>query len=497
MKRIFYSLILGAVAFGAPSCSGAWLDTYPTNAVDVGLVFVNTQNAMGALNGIHRLLYERFDSEQASGGQGIIMHFMDLLGEDMPLPVRPNTLGGFMQWINSGLETGVETRFVWQFYYRVIANANLIIGNIDAAEGPQSERDMIKGQALAYRGWAHFHLVQIYGMRYDPQGSNDNLGVPVMTFESPEPKPRNTVAEVYAQINADLDAAIPLLAGYNRVNKSHINQSVARGFKARVLLTQGQWEAAARMADLAAEGYAFMTAAQHLEGYNDYLNPEWMWSHKIVMDQNITYSGFFGYMGCNHTGRASAESPRMINTTIYNHIAATDVRKGKLWIPDAESNPLAVVIAPAGGLKRNYMQQKFLAEENNNTGTGCVPCMRVAEMFLIAAEGYARAGAATLELARDRLYSLMRTRNPSYIRSTVAAAQLVEEVLIARRIELWGEGFRWFDIKRQNLPLDRNGANHIASVSSTMNVPANDNRWQWKIPRSIELDANPFIVQNP
>jgi hypothetical protein len=497
MKKIIYNLLLGAMLMSAPSCSKDFMELFPSNAVDVVTVFATTENAMGALNGIHRLMYEKFNSDQPSGGQGIAMHMFDLLGEDMPLPVRPNTLGGFMQWTNTGLETGSETIFAWQFYYRIIANANLIIGNIDNAVGTQSERDMIKGQALVYRAWAHFMLVQIYGKRYDPQGSNTNLGVPVMTFESPDAKARNTVAEVYVSINDDLDAAIPLLESYNRLNKSHINQSVARGVKARVLLTQGRWEDAARMADLAATGYGFMAAEEHLKGYNDYANVEWMWSSKIVADQNITFSGFFGYMGCNHNGRAAKESPRLINSTLYSRIAATDVRKGKLWVPDAQSNPAAVLIIPDGGIKRDYMQQKFQAEDNSVNGTGCVPYMRVAEMYLIAAEGYARAGSATLNTARDRIYSLMITRDPSYVRSSAAEAQFIEDILIIRRVELWGEGFRWLDLKRLNLPLDRTGANHIASVSSVMNVPADDNRWQWRIPRNIELNANPLIVQNP
>ncbi|MCL2098185.1 MAG: RagB/SusD family nutrient uptake outer membrane protein [Bacteroidales bacterium] len=495
MKRIIYSMILGSLMLVTPSCSDDYLELFPTNAVDVGIVFSNTTNAMGALNGIHRMLYERFNSDQASGGQGLIMHMLDLLGEDMPLPARPNTLGGFMQWINSGLETGAETIFVWQFYYRIIANANLIIGNIDGAEGPQSERDMIKGQALAYRAWAHFMLVQIYGKRYDPQESNNNLGVPIMTFDSPEAKARNTVEEVYVQINADLDLAISLLDGYNRSNKSHINQSVARGFKARVLLTQGQWGAAAQMADLASEGYAFMSTAQQYEGYNDYLNPEWIWSHKIIASQQINYSSFFGYMGCNHPGRATSESPRLIHSVLYSRMAATDVRRDKLWIPDGATNP--IVITPPSGMRRDYIHQKFFAEDGSTNGTGCVPCMRSAEMYLIAAEGYAKAGSSTLELARDRMFSLMRTRNPSYVRSIGSATQLIDDILIARRLELWGEGFRWLDLKRLNLPLDRTGANHIASVSSTMNVPAGDNRWQWKIPRNIEINANPLIIQNP
>lgn len=499
MKRIIYTLILGALMLGAPSsCSSDYLELYPTNAVDVGIVFTTTEKAMGALNGIHRLLYQRFMSDvQQTGGEGLIMHHHDLQAEDMPLQTAPNSMGGFTRWVNSTVETQSEPSFVWQFYYRIIANANLIIGNIDGAEGPQSERDMIKGQALAYRAYAHFKLVQVFAIRYDPNESNNNLGVPIMTFESSEAKARNPVWEVYEQINADLDLAISLLANYNnRANKSHINQSVARGFKARVLLTQGQWEAAARMADLAAQGYSFMSTAQQYEGYNDYLNPEWMWSHKITTAQSPGDASFFAYIGWNSTRRAVTQSPRTINSLLYNRMSPTDIRRGKHWVPDGLTNPSVVVIPGNATARADYIQQKFRCEDAA-TATGCVPCMRVAEMYLIAAEGYARAGSATLELARDRMYALMRTRDPAYVRSTAGASQFIEDILIARRLELWGEGFRWLDLKRLNLPLDRNGANHNVSVSGVMYVPAGDPRWQWKIPRSVEINANPLIVQNP
>ncbi|GHT15214.1 membrane protein [Bacteroidia bacterium] len=499
MKKLISIVLLGAITVVIPSCDKDFMELSPHDAIDKELAFVSTQSAMGALNGIHRLMYEKFNDDQPSGGHGIIMHMMDLLGEDMPLHARPNTLGGFYQWTSPGIETGAETALVWQFYYRIIANTNLIIGNIDAAEGTQAERDMIKGQALVYRAWAHFMLVQVYGKRYDPKGTNDNLGVPIMTFESPESKARNTVAKVYTQINIDLDTAIVRLAGYKRLNKSHLDQSVARGIKARVLLTQGQWEDAAKMADLAATGYPFMPAADHTKGYNDYANVEWMWSSKIQMDQNITFSGFFGYMGCNHNGRATKEYPRMINSTLYNQIAATDVRKGKLWIPDGATNPSVVTPTGSTDVRLNYMQQKFKAEDNSTAGTGCVPYMRVAEMYLIAAEGYARAGMNNT--ARSRLHSLMVTRNnPSYPTSLNSGDLLVQEILTARRIELWGEGFRWLDLKRLDLPLDRSSssaANTVASAAMTTSVPAGDDRWQWKIPKNIELNANDLIVQNP
>jgi hypothetical protein len=484
---------------GMSSCSKDFLEVYPSNAVDVGLVFTTTQNAMGAVNGIHRMLYERYESDQDSGGYGAMMNVLDLMGEDVILGASPNRYVGVTRWISHCSETDRVTRFAWTFYNKVIANANLIIGNIDGAAGQQADRDMIKGQAYAYRGWAYFMLVQLYGKRWDSAGDNSsNLGVPLMTFESPEPKARNSVAEVYKLINEDLVKAIDLLAGYDRLNKSHINQSVAMGFLARVLLVQEQWEEAAKMADKAMAGYSFMTAAQHLEGYNDYENPEWMWSHKITGDQNTNvFDTFFAYMGYNFNSRAVKEGPRVINKQIYDKISATDVRKGKLWIPDSKTNPL--VVTPEGmdpTRKADYMHQKFRAESESSSN-GCVPCMRVAEMYLIAAEGYAKAGSSTLQTARDRLNALKKSRDPSYINTSAVQSVLIEDILMTRRIELWGEGYRFLDLKRLNLPLNRTGTNCVVSISVTMEVPAGDNRWQWKIPKTLEIDVNPLIEQNP
>jgi len=81
-------------------------------------------------------------------------------------------------------------------------------------------------------------MVQLYGERYNASGSNAGLGLRITLHSQNEVKPRSTVQAVYNQINADLDSAIILLDGYKRANKSHLDKSVAQGFKARVALTQ-------------------------------------------------------------------------------------------------------------------------------------------------------------------------------------------------------------------------------------------------------------------
>ena len=51
-------------------------------------------------------------------------------------------------------------------FYQWIANANVLINGIDGAEGSQEERDIIKGQALVYRAYCHYQLVQTWAEAY-------------------------------------------------------------------------------------------------------------------------------------------------------------------------------------------------------------------------------------------------------------------------------------------------------------------------------------------
>ncbi len=118
-------------------------------------------------------------------------------------------------------------------------------------------------------------------------------------------------------------------------------------------------------------------------------------------------------------------------------------------------------------------------------------------MFLIEAEALARRGLAGDDaLARTALTRLVSARRTPYDISALSGAALIAEIMIQRRIELWGEGFRFFDLKRLNEPLNRNGMNHSAALAVIFDVPAGDPRWQWLIPQS-EIDANPLMVQNP
>jgi len=493
MKKIFYkgvSVLLVALSLSA--CNKDYLNTRPTNQVATADAFSTTENAWAALNGVHRLLYAQIFGNQSQGGQSGNMLYMDIMGEDMVANSISNSwLTREYQWTGHIDATRYSNTYNYGFYYVIIGNANMIIANVDAASGPEEDKRIIKGQALAYRAWSYFQMVQLFGERYVAGGPNSGLGVPLVTVPSTEAYPRSSVAEVYTQINADLDEAIANLGGYSRANKSHLNVNVAKGIKARVALVQENWSVAAQNAREAREGFSLMSQDEMLGGFNNYDNSEWMWSSRIQSDQTNFFYSFFAYMSCNYNSTAIRVNPKSIFTKLYDEITETDIRK-KLWDPTGANTEEFPV--PPNGTRARYGSRKFrVADESLSIGD--VPYMRASEMYLIEAEALARSGDDAG--AAGALHTFAVSRDREYTNSTNNGQALVEEIWTQRRIEFWGEGFRFYDLKRNNLPLDRTGGNHNATYANIMEVPAGDPRWQLAIPQDEINNSNGLVVQNP
>lgn len=486
---IIFAFFLSMISF---SCEKTYLDTTPTASIDAGSAYATTKNASAAINGIYRSFVVRYLSSQGHSGHPAMMIILDHLGEDM---VLGTTAAGWhvgeTRWIAHRADVNTMVQFPYEMYYRIIGNANIGIANIDKAAGPAADRNRLKGEALALRAFGYFNLVQLYGKRYESRAKpNTQLGVPLVLEPTTEGKPRNTVEEVYAQINKDLaDAALLLTA--SRANKSHINLNVVRGFQARVALVQQDWANAAKFAAEARAGYQPMNATQYLDGFQDISNSEWMWGFDHLEDQTEYFGGYHSYISCNYNSTVIRTYPKVINNLLYKQIPATDVRS-KMWV---ETPTAANSIVPPGGVRPKFLNQKFrLPGTPSTSAMGDVPYMRAAEMYLIEAEAKARLNDAAG--ASKVLFDLVKTRDANYVQSTKSGDALIDEILIQRRIELWGEGHRFLDLKRTNAPLNRNGTNAIASVVLLFDVAPGDVRWEFLIPRR-EINANPTIIQNP
>ncbi|HMP86500.1 MAG TPA: RagB/SusD family nutrient uptake outer membrane protein, partial [Lacibacter sp.] len=210
MKRLLFLFTVSTVVLA--SCSKDYLETRPTNAVSDAVIFTNTTDAWKAVEGMHRFLYRQMYGSQALGGISGNMIFMDALGEDLVMTGQSN--GWFIneyRWINHRLDNSNINFYNYLYFFSFISNANQILAQIDAAAGPAADKNAIKGQAYAYRGWAYFMMIQLYGERFVKGGANSGLGLPMRTEPTVGATPRVSVAEIYTQINKDLDSAIARL----------------------------------------------------------------------------------------------------------------------------------------------------------------------------------------------------------------------------------------------------------------------------------------------
>jgi hypothetical protein len=234
-----------------------------------------------------------------------------------------------------------------------------------------------------------------------------------------------------------------------------------------------------------------MTATMYQDGFQDITNSEWMWGFDHLEDQTEYFGAYHSYISCNYNSTVIRTYPKVINSLLYKQIPATDVR-AKMWV---ETPTATNSIVPPGGVRPKFLNQKFrLPGTPSTSAQGDVPYMRAAEMYLIEAEAKARLNDAAG--ASQVLFDLVKTRDASYVKSTSTGVALINEILLQRRIELWGEGHRFLDLKRTNAALNRNGTNAIASVALLFDVAPGDVRWEFLIPRR-EINANPAIVQNP
>ena len=493
MKRnIFKITFLVSVMMLFGACNKEYLETKPTDRVAEGDILKTTGNLMTALNGIHRAMYMQYSNQNEAGQASVEIH-SDMLGEDLVMTAAGNGwFNNTYMWKDHRNENSSMVYFGYRFYYKIIDNANRIISNIDQADGPIATKKSIKGQALTYRAWAHFNLVQLFGIRYDATAKpNSQMGVPIMLASTNDGLGRSSVEEVYTQINKDLDDAILSFDGADsRANKSHLNINVAKGIKARVALTQQNWVDAAKYAAEARVGFKLMGATDLTAGFNNYTNTEWLWGSTVVPDQTTYFYSFYAYMSYNFSSTNIRGNPKAVNSLLYNAFPATDFRKAWFVPAPTASNP----VLASTFTKKPYMNVKFKAADAADS-RGDVVYMRASELYLMEAEAKARLNDPT---AANVLFDFAITRDPSYVKSTKVGQNLIDEILLQRRFELWGEGFRFLDLKRLNAPLNRNGANHTASLVSVFDIPAGDKQWQWLLPKA-ELNANKAISsqQNP
>ena len=426
MKKYIYPYM--AFLLLLAGCSGDFLDKEPTDSVSSDEVGV-PGNAERLFNGAWYNLFE-YGTTYANIGYRALQCQDDMMADD----VVSRPAYGFnssYQFNDISIPNNSRTSFAWYLIYKTIDNCNTAI----AIDGDSEEFFQAKGQALALRAFCYLHLAQHYQFTYlkDPTAPCVPIYTEPTTSET-VPKAKSTVAQVYQRVFDDLNLAQSYLKNYTRKGdgqKFKPNTNVVNGLLARAYLLTGQWEEAAKAAAAARQGYSLMTTTAEYEGFNNVSNKEWIWGHPQTLAQSDASYNFY-YLDATYVG---AYSSFMADPHFRDTFSEGDIRLGLFqWMREGYL-----------GYKKFHMRADDTAD---------IVLMRASEMLLIEAEALAREGFP--EKAVIPLNELRHARGlGDYDLTGKSQDDVVNEILMERRRELWGEGFSITDILRTQQSVKR------------------------------------------
>ena len=498
MKKIFKYLFIGLFGVAClSSCDSSLLETQPTDAMSGATFMQDATKAMIPLNGIYRSMYTSGWSTTGNTHQCFGISAYNLMAEVMGDDFIMGAQGSGWFWFDAAYN--VKTRFtssswrsydLWFAYYTWIANANYIIAAEETMGGSSEDVSYVIGQAYAIRAYSYFMLAQIFARNYN--FSSDPC-VPIYiepTSTSTVGQPRKSVAEVYAQIDSDIDKAVELLSkSPAQRHPSHMSYAVALGLKSRICLVEEKWDAALDAAQKAinASGCRILPVSSFM-GNNSVDAANVMWGAQIVSDQAGMYASLYAHMSVDVS--YGQRAPKQISSWLYNKMSPTDTRRA-WWDPNDAAYSSA----------NGFIQKKF-DFSNLQTWEGDYIWMRVEEMYLNAAEAACHKGDDAT--ARQYLMALMSQRDPNYSTNktgnalatltTTSTGSLLDEILIQRRLELWGEDGRIYTIRRLHQGFERTEANGWPSgllIPTHAEAAKDPNSYLWvlTIPQA-EFDGN-------
>lgn len=440
MKLSLKTICAGVLA----SCTLAAcdLDTSPTTYIDNSGVFQSTENADAVLRGVWNHVFNS-GSTLASVGLNAILINDDFGGSDV---VRASSYGFSSSYtLTNGYSRGEYNGVMWDLMYTAINNCNAVIVNIDNVEGEAVDKNRIKGQALATRGYMYMMLASHYAfsIEKDPDGVCVPIWLEPSEYDSAlHGIPASSVSEVYAQALSDLEDALDYIPetyshGNVATDQYKIDHLVTLGLLARTSLYAARWQDAYDYANqaLAINSY-IMTEDEYNAGFNDYTNGEWMWGLSCTLDDHMPcYTFYFKDTTTPDGGYTNfCADPNFVDTVFEEG----DYRRDMFYFGYTQQ-----------GQQYKMLCSKFRFADMENMMADIL-LMRTSEMYLIKMEAAAHLAGHEAE-AQTLLHELRQHRMKSgYTAAPVTATgdDLLAEIWLERRKELWGEGFSLTDIIR-------------------------------------------------
>lgn len=431
-------------------------------------------------------------NEHMSLGFGGIMMVSDVMSNDISLAMGSGDPWHFDRVLDYYAEQYIRSRWPWGFFYTIIKGSNEIIGMINPDDTTDKGKYML-GQALAFRGISFAYLAQFYQRTYagkttwkgEQMDNKDLPCVPLLLSEKEESvQGRASVGKVYGRAEKDLLDAINYLDGFNRTTKMEINKQVAQGLLSRVYLVMNKYTEAAQMAEAAMVGYPLNDLNGAADwNYQDMTNGEAMWGFIPSASTTGMYASWASWHSTDGPGYGGygVGAFQLIDAKLYNSMPDADVRK-QLFVAPGEKIDMGednAAIPEYANIKFPFVAQWL----------GNVCYMRASEMQLNAIEGYLKSGNQS---KADELYAnFMQNRVVNWTPVPATA----DRVYLQRRLELWGEGFGYFDCRRLKKDLDRTYEGSNEPAGTQVKIPFSDYRWTYQLPLS-EIRDNEAITQD-
>ncbi len=526
MKKYIYLLSLLGL-FSVSSCS---LDAFPEG----GIVSEDQRDDISEKDPNKLIVfakgisanYVKFDALEENGsfhsdyGYAAVCQILDMSGQDYMAPLMGyNWFSSTMLFRDRTLNSSAS-EIMWRLYYNVIKSSNdvlRVIAPLEETGETQYDKELFRmyiAQGYTNRAFAYFQLAQTYQFTY--VGNENKPAVPLILLENDERNVsgRATLQQVYDVIVDDLQKAVDLLKGNREVkvpDKSFVDLGVVYGVFAKVMLVMNKWEEAAKYARLAIESSnAAPYSIEELKkpALNTASASSWMWANLITEENDIVKTGIINWPShlCSFTGNGytTAGAFRSVNSNLWNKISESDIRKHSWWVDgemkapytdniDVKGEPLAEYLGfdPYTNIKFGPYQNIML----NTINASDWPMMRIEEMYFIEAEALGMTSLPQGKKALEDFMNAYRYPNADYRAEVSSSEELQDEIWLQRRIEFWGEGLAFFDLKRLKKPVVRivDGKTSYPKDARFV-IPADDPIMLWLIPQK-EIEANVNLSQ--
>lgn len=496
MKNIIISLIAGAGIILQTSCSG-FLDQKPSGQLEQSESLQSISDFHTAMNGIYTVW-------NMSGLYSGSLTLAPDLQCDLTYSVigSSNQYGNMYAWDFSSGES--YTVSVYSSLYKVISSVNMILENEKNLQltdtTSQKEINNIIGSAYFSRALAYSELLKLYAPAYDPSKAESQPGISIWNSFSVGKPGRSSMAESYHQILSDLEKASKRITA-NAGNSNFISTAAVDALYARIYLYMQNYAEAvnaagrviANTAYTLADATNFDVTSGNATGIES--TPFFkMWrndiSDEIIWKLNYSINnqpGSLGYIFCYNNGNSYRIDYSPASAILDMYDQNSDGRFYS-YFKETEINGTP-----------GYIINKYPGNPALQTGTAPVysnmpKVFRLAEMYLIRAEAYAKSNQENL--ANTDLETLRTKRIKNYVHAGKSGESLLQEIKDERVKELYMEGHRLYDLKRYHQGFKRIPQFQSIPPYDQLNIVSTNHRFTWPIP-SHEMEANQNMVQNP